>query len=149
MQSMGKDQEVIQEVRLTKVVDGDTLLLLIPQPKQQFGIRVFLEGSCRLYGIDTPEQSTEAGKLVTKITQRLFPHWELAELTIIQKDKYAGRLDGLLVVKGINLSDYLIENKLAKPYIGGTRYWTYQELKSIEEQARIILSQTSYIYPYL
>lgn len=146
---MEQDQEVIEGIRLIRVIDGDTLRILVPGA-EVCGVQNYNALSCRLFGVDAPEKSTEAGKQVTKITQRLFPHWEIGTLTIINNsDKYAGRLDGKLLVKGTDLSAFLLEHQLVKPYEGGTRSWTMAELREIEEKAKLMLSQVSYVDPYM
>lgn len=139
--------DTINGVRILRVVDADTIKILIPTGTV-CGVDQYSGCSCRLHGIDAPESSTAAGRLVTKIIQRLYPHWMEATLEIVGDDKYQGRLSGNLTVKETNIGEWLKEQNLVKEYYGGTRRWTIPELNQVEQKAKLFLSQVSWIDPY-
>lgn len=82
--------------------DGDTCHLNL-----DLGFSVYLYGhdldgkvtlSCRVYGINAPELSTDAGKAALAYARQLCP--EGSRVTVMSHgwDKYGGRFDGTLVL---------------------------------------------------
>ena len=58
----------IYKAELIRVVDGDTVELMIDQ-----GFSDFTEQKMRLYGIDSPEMRTNAGKALTNALRSQYP----------------------------------------------------------------------------
>ncbi len=58
----------IYKASLIRVVDGDTVELMIDQ-----GFSDFTEQKMRLYGIDSPEMQTNAGKALTNALRAQYP----------------------------------------------------------------------------
>jgi micrococcal nuclease len=58
----------IYKAELIRVVDGDTVELMIDQ-----GFSDFTEQKMRLYGIDSPEMRTNAGKALTSALRAQYP----------------------------------------------------------------------------
>ncbi len=79
----------IYKAELIRVVDGDTVELLIDQ-----GFSNFTKQTMRLYGIDAPEMRTEAGKEAKKWLIGALTHYEAIYVQTIQlstkakRDKY-------------------------------------------------------------
>jgi hypothetical protein len=81
-----------------------------------------------------PEKKTVAGKLVTQVVERLFKLDETCTIEYVADDKYAGRFRGKMIVPSVgDLSEYLLSQKLVKPYSGGVRSWEGAELDAIRD----------------
>lgn len=141
-----------------KALDGDTVRLMLDR-----GWREKKRTDLRLAGLDTPEsfrpksthkvREKEVGFLVKEIVKRwLAGRAEECQFyaTSEKKPKYAGRTIGTLHTRspdlikpglraGERLNDYLLGHHLAKPYEGGKRSWTLEELESIASKAAAIL----------
>lgn len=117
-----------------RVIDGDSQDLRI-----DLGYNLTVKTKTRVRGIDTPENSTEAGKLVTAVHWRWIKgkslEWRSREL-----EKY-GRSLGDLFANEESWSEYLTKNGLAHEYDGKSarKSWTEDELKAIEGKCRSIL----------
>lgn len=101
-----------------RVVDGDTVWLDI-----DLGMDTYTRKSIRIYGIDAPELSTEAGKEAKVAVQKLLPVGSLVLLHTIKdhKEKYGRYLGEIFLDDDVDLGSLLIEKGLAKPYDGGAR----------------------------
>ncbi len=137
-------------VKELTVVDGDTVKVLLDR-----GWGDFKKTSLRINGIDSPESRTrknllerEAGKLVTRVVQGWVDAWRRREAifyaTSEEKPKYHGRTVGsLFCTLGSlteNLSDYLWDLELVRPYLGGKKLaWSDKELNRIIRTANEIL----------
>lgn len=111
------------------VLDGDTVAVVLDQ-----GFACTISQSCRLYGIDTPEHSTEAGQWVAKVLEERLKACPEKSLTCesIAQDKFSGRFVGILRVVDESINDWLLENELGKPYLGKKKeLWTEEELDAI------------------
>jgi endonuclease YncB( thermonuclease family) len=82
--------------------DGDTVHLDLDLG---FGLRVAaytLDGhpelSCRIWGINTPELSTDAGKDARAAAERIAPPGTIVQVVSHDWDKYGGRFDGTLTL---------------------------------------------------
>ncbi len=112
----------ITEGYVIKVYDGDTITIAskLPYPESPL-----YKWSVRLNGIDCPEikgKSTDEkdiAKLAKQEVEKLCLH-KTIKLDVIDLDKY-GRLLANIYIDDINISDYLITNKLAVAYGGGTK----------------------------
>lgn len=133
-----KPDKPFEEVRRARVVDADTIEVYLPLPKI-CRVELFLKCCCRLSGIDAPEKTTKAGLLVKQIVECLFPASETCTITYCRDDKYSGRFEGLITVDTEptvgDLSEYLLRQKLVKPYSGGVRTWSGDELDQIQHRA--------------
>ena len=125
---------------ITKVVDGDTIKCDLDLG---FGIWQHNE-TVRLKGIDTPESRTSdkdekpygllaKQKLKDKID-------EAAEVKILtekdEKGKF-GRILGTISADGVNLNEWLVENKYAVRYHGQNK----EEVQAAHLDNRIILNE--------
>ena len=111
--------------KLLKVVDGDTLDLLI-----DLGFSVHTKQRVRLFGIDTPESRTKdlrekvvglAAKWFTKNYLKDYP----LEIASFKQGKYGRYLVIVYPIKNGNaldsLNNQLLLNGLAYPYFGGNK----------------------------
>lgn len=123
-----------------RVIDADTLKFMI-----DVGWGARLEMSCRVAGVDVPESNTSAGKHVTKCVEKWMAQWTGVTTKSVEKDKYAGRYVGLVhgyspTVHRVSLTVFLLTNKLAREYKGGTKPpWTVDELTGVYSRAEVIL----------
>lgn len=120
------------------VIDGDTLDCILPT--EPFP-GMFVQKHLRLYGIDTPEKNTEAGKIVMSfVKQWIEEKPQNLRIKYITKDKFDGRFVGQIfrevIYKGSlipiheSLIVYLLDKKMAKPFSGqeAKTPWTKEEL---------------------
>lgn len=124
-----------------QVVDGDTLnCILRCDPFNE----LLVERRLRLYGIDTPEKNTEAGRSVMKwVTRWMELNYNYLQIEFIEPDKFAGRFVGKVwCVSGskksqFDLSNLLLQNYLAKSFTGkiAKSPWTDLELQVAEKAA--------------
>lgn len=106
---------------IDRVVDGDTVDVHI-----DLGFNTWLMNRrIRLNGIDTPETRTtdllekQFGLLAKSVVEELCPAGSkiIVETVIDNNDKF-GRILGTIVANGINVNQYLIENRFAVAYYG-------------------------------
>lgn len=107
------------ELKVSKVYDGDTIEVLMPQMAPPLN-----KMSVRLYGIDTPEMHGLCSAEIAKAKQAkamltsLVGNNGTITVTDFKWDKYGGRIDGKVWVNGVNLSDQMVSAGLARPYFG-------------------------------
>jgi endonuclease YncB( thermonuclease family) len=106
-----------------KVYDGDTITIASRLPYDASPLYRF---SVRLRGIDCPEMRTsnENEKKCAEIAKNLVYHMVMGKNVIllnVDNDKY-GRLLADVIVDGTNISDLLLEKRLAVKYDGGTKH---------------------------
>lgn len=147
----------VDPIQLTRVIDGDTV-----ECKLDRGWKESKVVSLRLAGINTPEsKATKTGGQVEKATGMLVgfvvAKWIRERIgtqlyhTSDERPKFHGRTVGRLIAGWPKhdetddcLNDYLLLNKLGRPYAGGTRSpWTEAELAGITARAREILDNES------
>lgn len=135
-------------VKVIRVIDGDTIEAIVCVSKK---CRIIM--SIRISGVDTPEirsykghslYEKEAGLVVKKEVEKLFTVGQIVYTDMIEWDRNGGRIvadvyltfpDG---TQKMMLSEYLLENKLAKPYNGKEKKpeWTDEEYMDIIYQKR-------------
>lgn len=72
------------------VHDGDTF-----RPDLDLGFGIHSVGfNCRIYGINAPELTTQAGKDARDFAKTLLPEGEALTILAMSWDKYGGRFDG-------------------------------------------------------
>jgi len=88
--------------RVVSIHDGDTITFDI-----DLGFGLILNGqgfngeprvSCRVYGINAPELSTQAGKASLSFAETLLKPGEVCQVTSHGWDKYGGRFDGTITL---------------------------------------------------
>ena len=108
-----------------RLIDGDSIILDI-----DLGFYMFMnETKIRLYGLDTPEMTSEDPLLrlqAVLATRYLFDNLQVGEKvtikTVLDKREKYGRLLATIITKeGLNINEGLIQNKLAVSYHNLTR----------------------------
>jgi micrococcal nuclease len=104
---------------VTSVHDGDTLRADIDLG---FGIWT-RDQPIRVYGVDCPELTTDAGKLARDFAKTLLaPGLKILMTTFRDKKEKYGRYMGRLTLPaGIDYASELIARGHAKPYFGGAK----------------------------
>jgi micrococcal nuclease len=108
-----------QEAKVLKVVDGDTIEVLIGDKKERI----------RLIGIDSPELSQCFGQEASKKAKEI-----LTDKTIIlesdssqsDKDKYGRLLRYMFLSDGTNFDEFMVINGFAKEYTYRNISYKYQ-----------------------
>lgn len=101
---------------VVEVHDGDTARLVL-----DLGWHITLTENVRLLGVDAPELSTAAGKVVRDFVQGLLPAGAAVTFASHELDKYGRPLGRLTLPDGRDLSAVLIETGHGVPYDGGKR----------------------------
>ena len=127
-------KDVIIPCRLSHVIDGDTICVVISINSH------LLKISIRVLGIDAPESTKrstkneleiQAGLHVKAYVKRLVP--DMFSVRIKDNDKYGGRFLGdVILPDGRCLGSHLTEIGYVKPYFGKKKEdWTDEELEKI------------------
>jgi len=108
--------------KVIKVYDGDTITIASKMPYENSPIFRF---SVRLLGIDTPEIKTKskAEKELAILARDALSSKIMGKIIILKNvslEKY-GRLLADVYLDDLNLNQWLIENKYAVAYDGGTK----------------------------
>ena len=113
---------LINEAKCIKVYDGDTIHIgvILPHP---YGATRFC---CRLLGVDTPELRSRdtAEKTLAREAREIVKKKILNKMVSVnasQYDKYGRLLVRIITPDGEDLSQYLIEEKVAVYYDGGKK----------------------------
>ena len=113
---------VIYDAVITRVIDGDTVAFeakwLLPPLKPELSVRVF--------GVDTPEKGFRAkcpaedakGQAASKFTKEALAKAKKTQVSLIDWDKYGGRVLGDVLLDGKSLRFMLIEKGFAREYYG-------------------------------
>jgi len=113
---------VTYDAVITRVIDGDTVAFqadFLPAPLKK-------ELSIRVYGVDTPEKGHRAacpaeaarGEAATAFTKHTIATSATRQITLIDWDKYGGRVLGDVILNGQSLRAMLIQNGFAREYYG-------------------------------
>mgnify|MGYP003421161173 CR=1 FL=1 len=115
---------------LSEVQDGDTF-----RANLNLGLTVGFEPSIRLFTVDCPEHDTPEGQIAKdRTTAWLKDKMSKGDVFVIsdQWDKFGGRILGYVVSNGESLANYLLKNKLGRPYMGeGKKPWTKEQIDAI------------------
>lgn len=110
-------------IRFKRCIDGDTFVCDI-----DLGFGLWLvDQHCRLYGIDTPEKATDAGKAAATMAIEWFKSRqntaEQFSITVLQKaDKYGRRLVTVRTDRSPStLNDEMRKTLGTYDYFGGTK----------------------------
>jgi endonuclease YncB( thermonuclease family) len=113
---------VTYDAVITRVIDGDTVAFhadFLPAPLKK-------ELSIRVYGVDTPEKGFRAacpseaarGEAASAFTKNAIATSTTRQITLIDWDKYGGRVLGDVILNGQSLRSMLIANGFAREYYG-------------------------------
>jgi endonuclease YncB( thermonuclease family) len=113
---------VTYDAVITRVIDGDTVAFqadFLPAPLKK-------ELSIRVYGVDTPEKGFRAacpseaarGEAASAFTKNAIATSTKRQVTLMDWDKYGGRVLGDVLLNGQSLRAMLIQNGFAREYYG-------------------------------
>lgn len=114
----------VYRCEILRVLDGDTIDVHV-----DLGFGVFIRERLRIYGVNSPEKDTEAGKAALQfVSELLYGATEVLIRTMKQssrsnaeKREKFGRYLVHLVVDGYPLTDLIIAAGHGKAYFGGKR----------------------------
>lgn len=103
--------------------DGDTCHVQLDLGFAHFLMPYDFDGhpifSCRIYGINAPEEDTDSGKIATEYAKQLCPPGTRVMVTSHSWDKYGGRFDGSLTLPdGSDFAQHMLDTKNAVPDTG-------------------------------
>jgi endonuclease YncB( thermonuclease family) len=95
------------------VHDGDTVYC-----KLDLGFDLTVYARVRIYGINAPELSTDAGKVARTYAQNLLPVGTIVKVTSHGWDKYGGRIDGDIQIGDVSFASAMVAsgNAVIKNY---------------------------------
>jgi hypothetical protein len=133
---------MVNAIHSIRVIDGDTVEAMVAGT--EFFKNDYKLLSIRLYGIDTPEKNTVAGKLVKQVVIQVLSTYKEPLVQYRTEDKFSGRGVGDVEdgsqVDVVTLSEFLLLNRLAKRYYGDKKKpWTDQELYDVENNCNKLL----------
>ena len=126
-----------KRIKLPVEVATSILGIEIELDSAEIVLRGTVPTAVRVVGVDTPEMHGEhraAGEIVKAAVIDWFAANGPCEIVFECRDKYAGRTVGDFRSRrgGESLAEFLLREKLAKPYDGGTKSpWTAAELAAI------------------
>jgi micrococcal nuclease len=102
---------------VVRVVDGDTVLLDV-----DLGFYTYVRMSCRLAGINCRELNEPGGSQARTYLASMLTAGAGVVVTSVKPDKYAGRFDAILTLKGISINNEMVKTGYAAIWDGkGTR----------------------------
>jgi endonuclease YncB( thermonuclease family) len=113
---------VIYDWKINRVVDGDTVEVATPWTPDPLPKKM----SIRVFGVDTPEKGFRAkcpsedarGQAASTFTKKVITESKVAQVMIMDWDKYGGRMLGDVILDGKSLRSMLIANGFAREYYG-------------------------------
>jgi endonuclease YncB( thermonuclease family) len=113
---------VIYDWKINRVVDGDTVEIATPWTPDPLPKKM----SIRVFGVDTPEKGFRAkcpsedarGQAASAFTKKVITESRVAQVMIMDWDKYGGRMLGDVILDGKSLRSMLIANGFAREYYG-------------------------------
>jgi micrococcal nuclease len=103
------------KAHIKDVYDGDTVTAVV-----DLGFLHYQEMKLRLYGIDTPElrgPEREQGLIVRDIVREMILDKEVEIHSFKDKQGKFGRYLATILIDGLNLNDWLVENGHATVYL--------------------------------
>jgi len=116
---------VVYDAIINRVIDGDTVVIqanYLPKPLRP-------EISVRIYGVDTPEKGFRAkckeeddrGHAATEFTTAAVKAATKRQVSLIEWDKFGGRILGDIILDGKSLRKMLIDKDMAREYFGDAK----------------------------
>lgn len=113
---------VVYDWKINRVVDGDTVEVATPWTPDPLPKKM----SIRVFGVDTPEkgfrakcpQEDQRGQAASAFTKKAITESKVAQVMIMDWDKYGGRMLGDIILDGKSLRSMLIANGFAREYYG-------------------------------
>lgn len=116
---------VTYDAVIKRVIDGDTVVIqanYLPKPLRP-------EISVRIYGVDTPEKGFRSkcpeedakGHAATDFTTAAIKSATKFQVSLLEWDKYGGRILGDIILDGKSLRKMLIDQDMAREYFGDAK----------------------------
>ncbi len=116
---------VVYDAVIKRVTDGDTVVIqanYLPKPLKP-------EIAVRIYGVDTPEkgfrskckEEDERGRAASDFTKAAVKASTKQQVSLLQWDKYGGRVLGDIILDGKSLRKMLIDQDMAREYFGDAK----------------------------
>ena len=127
----------IKTGKIVRVYDGDTVTIATRIQIDGKEIPKIFRFSLRLRGIDSPEMKTknQTEKALAIQSRDALSKLIMGKIMTIENvdyDKYGRILADMITPEGVNVSQWMIDNRLAVKYDGGTKHrpdeWTTVEL---------------------
>jgi len=123
--AMAEPVGVIYNAVINRIIDGDTVVVqapYLPKPLKP-------EIAVRIYGVDTPEKGFRAkcpeedarGHAATDFTTAAIKASTKRQVSLIEWDKYGGRILGDIILDGKSLRKMLIDQDMAREYFGDAK----------------------------
>jgi endonuclease YncB( thermonuclease family) len=116
---------VLYDAVINRIIDGDTVVIqakYLPKPLKP-------EIAVRIYGVDTPEKGFRAkcpeedakGHAATDFTTAAIKASTKRQVSLLEWDKYGGRILGDIILDGKSLRKMLIDQDMAREYFGDAK----------------------------
>jgi micrococcal nuclease len=116
---------VVYDAVIKRVIDGDTVVIqapYLPKPLKP-------EIAVRIYGVDTPEkgfrakckEEDERGHAASDFTKAAVKASTKQQVSLLEWDKYGGRVLGDIILDGKSLRKMLIDQDMAREYFGDAK----------------------------
>lgn len=123
--AMAEPVGVVYNAVINRIIDGDTVVIqapYLPKPLKP-------EISVRIYGVDTPEKGFRAkcpeedarGHAATDFTTAAIKAATKFQVSLLEWDKYGGRVLGDIILDGKSLRKMLIDQDMAREYFGDAK----------------------------
>jgi len=123
--AMAEPVGVVYKAVINRIIDGDTVVIqapYLPKPLKP-------EIAVRIYGVDTPEKGFRAkcpeedarGHAATDFTTAAIKAATKFQVSLLEWDKYGGRVLGDIILDGKSLRRMLIDQDLAREYFGDAK----------------------------
>lgn len=123
--AMAEPVGVIYNAVINRIIDGDTVVIqapYLPKPLKP-------EIAVRIYGVDTPEKGFRAkcpeedarGHAATDFTTAAIKAATKFQVSLLEWDKYGGRVLGDIILDGKSLRKMLIDQDMAREYFGDAK----------------------------
>ena len=123
--AMAEPVGVIYDAVINRIIDGDTVVIqapYLPKPLKP-------EIAVRIYGVDTPEKGFRAkckeeddrGHAATDFTTAAIKVAIKHQVSLLEWDKYGGRVLGDIILDGKSLRKMLIDQDMAREYFGDAK----------------------------
>jgi len=98
---------------IDSVHDGDTVNVIL-----DVGFDLSIYTRVRVFGINAPELSTPEGKAARDFAKKILKKG--TRVTVLSKgwDKFGGRIDAVITVKGVDFAKKMLDAGQAKPWDG-------------------------------
>jgi endonuclease YncB( thermonuclease family) len=122
---MAEPVGVVYKAVINRIIDGDTVVIqapYLPKPLKP-------EIAVRIYGVDTPEKGFRAkcpeedarGHAATDFTTAAIKAATKFQVSLLEWDKYGGRVLGDIILDGKSLRKMLIDQDMAREYFGDAK----------------------------